>query len=298
MDNEQSLNSVNETKTGGISLAEILYVLRSHILLIVIITLLCTAGGFLYAKTKKPVYTASVPVQFEVQINAVDEAGNPMSTVDQVSSTNYLFAYLDTAVGVCKSGDVLDRANVYYNFYVESGKNIDEFISDIKAAYTDTVKENRSEISGYEVTEELMTAYRDKWLTVFNTGTTYSSSKNSADTVIYFRLWVKDLNAVYAKAFARIYAFAADISMNKVLNFGNTTSGLIDLAGASSGVSVSSDTSAKKTVIIAFALGLIVSLAAVYFIYLIDNTVKSKEQLEALSGANVIAYIEDIAEVK
>ncbi len=296
MDNEQSLNSRNAEKTGGISLVDILYVLRAHIVLIVIITLLFAAGGFLYAKNKKPVYTASVPVQFNVQINAVDEYGNPI--VDQVSSTNYLFAYLDTAVDVCKSGDVLDRANIYYHFYLESGKTIDEFITEINAAYTKTVKEEREEIPGYEVSEDLMETYRDKWIKSGKVGTTYSSSKNSADTVIYFRLWVKDANPTYAKEMARIYALAADVSLNRVLNFGKTTAGLFDLAGQSSGVSVSTNAATKKTVVIAFVLGLVVSLAVVYIIYLIDNTVKSKEQLETLSGANVIAYIEDIAEVK
>ena len=296
MDNEQSLNSQNAEKLSGISLVDILYILRAHILLIVIITLLFAAGGFLYAKNQKPVYTASVPVQFNVQINAVDEHGNPM--VDQVASTNYLFAYLDTAVDVCKSGDVLDRANVYYHFYKESGKTLDEFVADLNAAYTDEVKEAREEIPGYAITEELMATYRNKWLTANNIGTTYSSSNDSKDTVIFFRLWVKDLSAANAKDMARIYALAADVSLNQFLNFGTATAGLIDLAGASSGVSVATNAATKKTVIIAFVLGLIVSLAIVYVIYLIDNTVKSKEQLEALAGANVIAYIEDVAEVK
>ena len=297
MDNEQSLNSQNAEKSSGISLVDILYILRAHILLIVIITLLFAAGGFLYAKNKKPVYTASVPVQFNVQINAVDDEGNPM--VDQVASTNYLFAYLDTAVDVCKSGDVLDRANVYYHFYTESGKTLDEFVAELNAAYTNDVKEARAEIPEYEITEELMATYRNKWLNANNIGTTYSSSKNSTDTVIYFRLWVKDVSATDAKAMARIYAFAADVALNQFLNFGTaTTAGLIDLAGVSSGVSVSTNAATKKTVIIAFVLGLVVSLAVVYMIYLIDNTVKSKEQLETLAGANVIAYIEDVAEVK
>ena len=298
MDNEQSLNIGKEENAGGISVAEILYVLRARIWLIVIITLLFAAGGFVFAKTKKPVYTASVPVQFNVQINAVDEYGNPMDSVDQVVSTNYLFAYLDTAVAVCKSGDVLDRANVYYSFYKESGKTIDEFIAEANAAYTDAVKETRGEIPGYEVSEELMGLYRNKWLNADNVGTTYSSSKSSADTVIYFRLWAKNSDTAYAKDMARIYALAADVSLNKFLDFGDATAGLIDLAGASSGVSVAADVSTRRTVVIAFALGLAVSLALVYIIYLIDNTVKTKEQLESLSGANVIAYIEDVAEVK
>ena len=291
MDNEQSLNIGNEEKSGGISFARILYILRSHILLIAIITLLFAVGGFAYAKTRKPVYTSSVPVQFNVQVNTGDET-------DRVASVNYLLRYIDTAVGICGKGIVLDRANVYYHFYKESGKKIDAFIDDIKAAYTDDVKETRGEIPGYEVTDELINKYRGAWFTSGKVKTSYSSSKKDTEMVINFSLSVSDFNGETARDMACIYALAADVSLNQVLAFGDATAGLTELWDSSRDVGYSSNANTKKPVIIAFVLGLIVSVAVVYLIYLADNTVKSKQQLEQRSGANVIAYIEDVAEVK
>nr|MBO4517399.1 hypothetical protein [Clostridia bacterium] len=300
MDNEQSLNIRNGEKKGGISLAEILHVLRSHILLILIITLLFAAGGFLYARNKKPVYTASVPVLFSVQVSADGE-------FDRVSSVNYMRKYMNTAAGICEKGIVLDRANVYYYFYQErykkNGKTIDEFMTDIKSVYNQSVKENREEIPGFEVNETLLNKYRNKWFNQNNIVVGYTASESDEELVIKFSLSVKDANATVAREMAYIYTIASDFSLNYVLNFSDastviTTAGLINLVRDSRGIGVSSNASTKKPIIIAAVLGLVISLAVIYVIYVIDNTVKSKEQLEALSGANVIAYIEDVAEVK
>ena len=293
MDNEETLNKVNAESGKGISFTDIFYILRAHLILIIFITLLFGAGGYAYSRVRKPVYTASVPVQFKTEMFN-GQSGN----TDQVSSTNYLFAYFDTAVGICKSGEVLDRANVYYRFYKQSGLSIDDFILTLNAAYTSEARIARSEIPGYEVTEELKDEWRNKFYTVDKIGTNYSSNKSGSDTVVFFRLWVKDLNKTDAREMARIYAVAADVSLNRILDLGKGAAGLIELADKVSDVSVSSDMSQRNIIIISLVLGFVVSLVIVYLSYLADNTVKSKEQVEKLTGANVIAYLEDVAEVK
>lgn len=301
MDNEEVLNPQNDASGKGISFTQILYILRAHLILIIFITLLFGAGGFAYSRIRKPIYTASVPVQFKTEMFK-DESGDGNS-VNQVSSTNYLFAYLDTAIGICKSGEVLDRANVYYHFYLNSKSlnselSIDDFVKTLNDAYTLEDRAARAEIPGYEVTDALKAQYRDKFYTASKVGTNYTASKNSADTVVYFRLWVKDLNSDYAREMARIYAVAADVSLNQILDLGRGTAGLIELADKVGDVSFSSDMSPRNIIIIAAVLGFVVSLVAVYLLYLADNTVKSREQLEKLTGANVIAYLDDVAEVK
>lgn len=296
MDNEEKFTPQNGANGKEISFANIFYILRAHLILIIFITALFGAGGFAYSKVRKPVYTASVPVLFKTEM--FNEKGGDGNSVNQVSSTNYLFAYLDTAVGVCKSGEVLDRANVYYHFYLSSKKDIDVFIGDLKTAYSEDVRAARAEIPDYEVTDALKKEWRDKFYTSSKVGTNYTSSKNSADTVVYFNLWVKDLNGNVAREMARIYAVAADVSLNQILDLGQGTAGLIELADKVSDVSFSSDMSPRNIIIIAAVLGFVVSLIMVYLLYLADNTVKGKEQLEQLTGANVIAYLEDVAEVK
>lgn len=299
MDNEQSLNQQVAEDSGKVSLTNILYALRSHLLFILIVTILFAAGGFAYSKIRKPVYTASVPVQFDVVVKALDEHGDETGKNNQVASTNYLFRYIESAVGICKSGEVIDRANVYYSFYLRSGKSMDDFIKELTEAYN-PVKSSHSEIPGYEVTDENRDENRNKWFNSGNVGTKYTSKDKNNEQVVDFSLWVKNLDIVQAKEMARVYVLAADVSLNEILDFdnGNGTAGLIDLAGAVSGVSASPDMSKTKIVIIAAALGVVLALLTVYIMYLVDNTVKSKEQLEAMSGANVIAYIDDVAEVK
>ena len=297
MNDEQISESQQAKEGGGISLRDIFYVLRAQWLLILIITVLFAAGGFAYSKIRKPVYTASVPVQFDVVVKALDEHGDETDKDNQVASTNYLFRYIESAVGICKSGEVMDRANVYYDYYLKSGKKIDVFISELTEAYK-TVKADHGEIPDYEATEEKLDEFRNKWFSSGKVGTKYSSSSNSSEIRVDFSLWVKNLDSVRAKEMARIYALAADVSLNKILVFDNGTAGLIDLAGSVSGVSVSPDMSARKVIIIAAVLGLALSLLVVYIMYLTDNTVKSKEQLEEMSGTNVIAYIDNVEEVK
>ena len=293
MDNQQSLNS-QKTENVQSSLVDIIHVLRAHFLIVIVITLLFALGGKLYADSRQPVYTASVPVTFDVQIMG---KGEDKDVVDQVSSTNYLFTYLDTAVGICRSGEVLDRANVYYQFYKNSNKTLDNFIKDFNETY-DTVRTARVEVPGYEVTSELQTQYRNTWFKPEITGTIYNSG--SSDSVIVFKLWVTDLDRTTAIEKARIYTLAADVALNRKVKVdvgGSSTVGLLDLAGSSSGVSVGAD-GANRIMIIAAFIGLVLSFVLIYILYLMDNTLKSKEQLEEISGASVIAYIDDVAEAK
>ena len=299
MDNEQTVNKSVNTKDNEqnniqSSLADIVHVLRAHLLLIIIITLLFAAGGYLYSKTRTPVYTASVPVQFEVKINETDKASGK-EIVDQVSSTNYLFAYLDTAVRFCASGEVLDRANVYFYFYKQSGKKLDDFIAELSDLYNDS-KMHRGEIPGYLVDEELKEAYRGKWFNGSNVGTNYNSSES--DTVVNFKLWVTDLNSTTAREKARIFALAADVALNRKVDFGTATAGIIELNNSSSGVSVAADVPTNRIIIIAAFIGFMISLALIYILYLLDNTVKAKEQLEKMTGASVVAYIDDVSEAR
>lgn len=290
MNNEQQLNNQNGEENKQGSFVDILYVLRSHLIFIIVVTILFGIGGYIYGRLRQPVYTASVPVEFDVEIT--DSKG-----VDQISSTNYLFAYLDTAIGVCEGGEVIDRANVYYNFYLKSEMKIDDFINHVYGLYTDEVQKAHQEIPGYEVTEDLMNEYRDKWFTAENVGTIYN--KDEKEPVINFKLWVRNLNAQYAKEMARIYALAADVSLNKKVDFGGTaTAGIIELNKTVSGVGVSSDMSMSRVILVAVALGILVSLVAIYVMYLLDNTIKSKEMLENMTGSSVIAYIDDVSEVR
>ena len=100
MDQERIQGQTATEEADKLSIMDILMVLRSRWLIILIITVLFAVGGYVYARSRKPVFTASVPVTFKTTVEQVekDESGEYKSVQDGVSSTNYLYAYLDTAV--------------------------------------------------------------------------------------------------------------------------------------------------------------------------------------------------------
>lgn len=318
MNEENTLNGQSKENTGGSSVMEILGAFRARWFIILIITAIFAIGGFVYSKLRLPIYTASVPVSFSMQV-----ADEEVDDTDMVSSTNYLYAYLETAAEFCTSGVVIDRANFYYGKYLVLknmyGMKIDDFIASLKQSYA-VVKEvyntemteyahgrrtNKpviGEIPGYEATIASMAPYKDKWFTSENVGTGFTPNKNNTTTQyssVVFKLWAKNLNEEYAKEMVRIFAFSAGVAINVSMDLGdNALADFIELSNTTSGVSVSKDMNNRRTIIIAAFIGLILSILVVYIAYLADNTVKKSETLEEIIGVPVIAYIDDVAEEK
>lgn len=375
---EEKINESKATEESGVSLKLILYVLWSRKFLILFITLLFAVGGYAYSRLRVPEYTASVPLTFKTTAEKLEEGSKVVST-DGVSSTNYLYAYFDTALEYTTSGSVMDRANVYYGMYKEAKKEnseltIDEFVGNLKTLYAnkkaaavkytevidkyeslveyykehsgsvvpqdipvadadgtdyvglvenyayllaeyDTIRdkyrvrnfsefpekpvapEGSSEIVGYEVTEENMKLYRDRFVKRGRVGINSSASKSAEGNFssVLFKIWVKAYDPVYASELARIYAFAADVAINIDLEFDSLgTAGFYEMINDSNGVAVVSDKGTKKTVVIAAVIGLAISLVIFYISYIADSTIKNKEMLEEITGSSVIAFIDDV----
>ena len=296
MDNNTNIVDTENTDSG-FSLIGILTALRVHIFLIIAVTVFFFIAGFAYSRIRKPIYTASVPAQFNAEIK--DTEGE----MDVVSSVNYIFASYETVVKFCEYGAVIDRANVYYNYYLTEKRNgtvedIDEFIAKLTALYDAadaetglSARETRSEVPGYAVTEDLMNEYRGEWFNGDNTGANFASTK---EQTTLFHLWVKNANRNYAMEMARIYVFSADVAFN-LLDFG-AESHIQEMNSSVYSVSVSPDVSTRRIVAISTAIGIVLSLLTVYLIYLLDNTVKTKEQMERLTGATLLGYVEDMQE--
>ena len=292
MDNEQ-ISAKNTTESdGGTSLINVFYALRARWLLIVIVIAVFVLGGVAYAKVRKPVYTATVPVVFNIRV--VNETNNEFN---EVSSTNYMRALLKTAPKFPQTGVTVDRTNVYYDYYIKSNKDIDEFMADLKAAY-DAVKDDPSvtEIPGYEVTDALKEDCRDKYVTKSELGTLYRYDEQNPTA--FFRLSVKKLDATKAKEIAYIFAFTVDFSFNMYFTGimgDNATAEYVARANGYDYISVSPDMSSKKIVIVAAAIGVALALLTVFLLYIADNTVKNKEELEKVAGAPILAYIDYIS---
>ena len=120
---EQNLQSTQTQKNG---LQEILNVLKKNILLILIITIVVTAIGGVYATLRKPEYIAEEQVLYSMGDRS-----------DVPSDINTMNAYKETIMDFCDTGVVVDRANYYFfqyiKEYVDKGYNLDQFIQEVQA---------------------------------------------------------------------------------------------------------------------------------------------------------------------
>ena len=114
-------------ESGSSFISDILFVLKRNIILILVVILLFTAGGVGYSFVKEPSYTASYRVIFQAKTNN--------SGVTQ--NINAMRAYVDTAVDFCDEGVVLDRANYYYENWVDEKANGTYFSDYLKAIELD-----------------------------------------------------------------------------------------------------------------------------------------------------------------
>ena len=265
----------NYTKEG-ITFRDILYILRANLLLIILIVVLAGAAGAVYSNFRKPYFTATEKVSYtaEVGIGGDDSI---------IRSYNARSAYMKTAVDFCKTGVVLDTANSYYYYYLKQKDKVgvDEFINRIKDN-----PDNYPCLSENELKDI-------NYFTVGNVGTKYSGSdSNSSADMFTFSMSVTGLDKDAVRVKVRLLAVAANHEITDF--FGGVTSGVIELVSGEGGVSVAQDMSMNRIILIAVIIGIVLAALVVYIKQLTDNTVKNKETLEAITGSNVIAYIDEV----
>lgn len=115
---QQNVQSTVAEKNG---FQELLYVLKKNILLILIVTVVATAIGGVFATFRKPDYIAEEQVLYRMGDGS-----------DVASDINTMNAYKDTIMDFCDNGVVVDRANFYFYHYVKEGYELDAFIKEVK----------------------------------------------------------------------------------------------------------------------------------------------------------------------
>lgn len=118
MEQDSKIN-VAETKK---SFKEFLHVLTKNIWLLIVIVVLGTAIGTVYAKTREPNYVAKSQVLYVM--------GDGENISADVNNTYYL---KPTFMDFCSKGIVVDRANFYYKEYMKgvNGYTLDEFVNEV-----------------------------------------------------------------------------------------------------------------------------------------------------------------------
>lgn len=265
-----------EEEKGENIVSVIFFAAKRFWILILAIVLCFTACGVVYSYLRKPNYTASEKIVYKAQNTFEDATAYHINAMD---------AFVDTIIDFCDEDVVIDRANFYYSMYLnqksKEGENysVNDYIAQEKEndSYAkQEVKTARIVKSNIEIEE------------------TPEEEKNGAK--FSFSVKYTDKNAVAAVEKLKILVFAIDMESrvtvvvdNKTVNkyFAGIENELMDFGTEE----ITSDLSRFRIVLVAFILGALASCAIVYAIYLFDNTVKTKEELEQLTGASSLSYI-------
>ena len=121
---------------------DIFDVLKRNILVLIIVTVVATAIGSVWAVLRKPNYIAEGQVLLSM--------GNRADITSDVNTTH---AYKETIIDFCDNGVVVDRANFYFYKYAKGVQNytLDQFIAKV-SSLENKIKSYREE---NEVLEEI-----------------------------------------------------------------------------------------------------------------------------------------------
>lgn len=245
--------------------------LKKNWLIFAVVIVLFTIAGVGYAYYRNPVYTA--------RQNAVYSAKLDHSSAN-INDYTITLNMIDTFVDFCDEAVVLDRANFYYDGYKKSATQLEGL-----DAYVESIRETDTYDGSYDGEEYIKSS------------DVSVSASSYTDSDVSFNMVVKcnDKDAEAARVKVKLLVLAIDLEahvpaapdgLGEYKYFGAYVS-LEDYGYIGS----TADISKTKIVFIALILGIVAGLLAVYIVCLIDRTVREKDELEAITGASVLAYI-------
>ncbi len=264
-----------EKNTGGF-IRQVLYVLRKNVWLMLAVIIVVTGCGIGYSYVRKPEYTANIRVSFTVVGNNSETIGENMQ-------------YITTIVDFVDEGVVVDRANAYYikwvDDYKQEGKTVQEFYQDYQRVGTGIANEL------FDKYDRVDTLSADKF--IYSSSIITLTKQNEQDTNWIFQIGYTDKLSQDAveKVYILALAYEHEIEGGEYFKINVSIENL-----GFDGISL--DMSKRTIVIIALALGIILSIIIVYLKNLLDNTIKDKEELERITNVQNIGCIELVEEVK
>ncbi len=272
----------------------ILFAIKKNLIMILIIVIVATSLGLGYAYIKKPNYTASIRVNFNVD-------GNTTATINEMR------LYIDTIVDFCGQGVVVDRANAYYlewienyqEIYYEQEKTIEDFYKDFALPKIDDNSYNEI-FNKYERPNSNAqgTLKDENFLSVGAISTKTAKSEQDATNWVYA---VNYTDANQSDAFEKVHILVLAYKHELYWDSNLGANGLeqyftgmyvnIDSLGVDG---VESDVSKTRIAIMSFLLGVVLAFFVVYIKSLFDNTVKDKEELEILTGIEILGCINNV----
>ena len=250
---------------------EMLFLVRKNIVLILAIIFFVTSLGVAYAFVRKPDYTASVAMR------VLARSQGTSSWSDGVNTTQN---YLNSIVDFCDEGVVIDRANYYYLQWI-NGKH------DNPQLTITTFMENIDEI----IYNKFKT--QQQYILPEDINVESSEIDGYSNIVFYVDYTDKDEETAIIKAQILVAAIEREAMLTDIE--GNKVYFQIDLKLESKGLEkVEADISKFSVVLISGVLGVAISLLVLYVKTLLDKGIKTKEELERFTNAQVLSCIDNI----
>ncbi|MBE7081181.1 MAG: hypothetical protein E7372_01310 [Clostridiales bacterium] len=276
-------------------LRNILFTLKRNLLLMLVIVIVTTSLGLGYSYIKKPKYTASIRVNFSID-------GNTTATINEMR------LYIDTIVDFCGQGVVVDRANAYYIEWIENyqqdyyaqNKTIEDFYDEYSMPKKQGVENDIFKNYKRPTNNDAGTLKDENFLVAGAISTQTAKSEEDATNWVY-GVQYTDANQLDAveKVYILVLAYKHELYWDTDLGNKGVEqyfTGLyvdIDCLGMDG---VVSDVSKTKITLLAGILGVVLALLVVYVKTLFDGTLKDKEELERITGTQVIGSINYVRE--
>ncbi|MBQ3116350.1 MAG: hypothetical protein IJC07_04905 [Clostridia bacterium] len=275
----KEVNQVEESSRSGITVRTIFTAIKRNIILILLIIAVAIGSGFVYLHFKTPRYTAPEVVVYE---------GKNANNSSEVNNYNINYLFIETIVDFIDEGVVVDRANYYYVLYSGQKKiNGDDY------KVEDYIESVRKDDPYYKPT---FTPLKEKKIVKENISV--EAETDIAEVVKYsFVVKYTDVNSKDARDKVKLLILAADLESNEKVYIDNKEhymyfDGIESSYEDYDAMPITTNISKKKTLLLTAVIGLALALVVVYIKTATDNTVKEKEELEQLLGADVLAIIE------
>ena len=285
--------NIKEEASGGF-IKNLLYVLKRNLILMLVIVILVTACGTVFAVVRNPDYTASYHVSFSAKSKTSNET---------TSNYNATSAYVDTIVDFCTQGNVVDRANYYYKEWLDAkadGRTFKDFVGDgddlAKEDGVGLVDVKREEYDDLDFSNGA--PFDEVYYNRSSISTQTQAVKEETLRVFYIQYTDNDPVVAKEKVTILFIAYVHEITAldetdsSKGKYFNDITPVIHDLHYAG----YQEDMSKFAIVIISIVIGAILAVAVAYIKNMLDNTIKSRQELESLTGTQVLSTISTVKE--
>lgn len=249
------------------------FAIKRNIILILVVLLLASGSGLTYASLVKPTYTAGVEVRY-----MIDDQSQGAGTYEDFDA---MHAFITTVRDFVDEGVVLDRASYYYTRWLDaqdSYENIDEFIkaTSLNDNYNVQMKmESHYERSKIRVSSAGENGQESFFFTISYVADTKKEASDKVKVLVFAyerELQSKDSQGKY------VYFYNLDVEMDAKYTEGQD-------------IPASSNVSKKNILLMAIMIGVVLSAGIIFLKEKLDNSVKSRKELEELTDTKVLALI-------